>query len=304
MNIDSNGSLWGALVARRLMLHAEEDVARRKGKNVKSKSAKELMDEEQALIGGTSSSTESKSRPATDDTRINLADLSQRLKSQANTNTSQIELNYTQKTTEVTINYKYWAPVEGLVVHDAHSAETDRYEFNFQDGMTFKITDKWSNKSTTIFGDPHVMTSDQGDGRNGEFSDLKQSDLYTTLMLEDGTRVTFTAQDNGLIQKVDIFKGNQHLQGTGQGSSDWKPETGLFAPQVQNDSATAKSSLSMGDVVYAGGDGNDWFNSSGQLIWGKTTGPRPLARPYASLEIQVKQTTVQVSAISSQEHLA
>ena len=107
------------------------------------------------------------------------------------------------------------------------------------------------------------------------------------MMLQDGTRVTFTARDNGIIEKVDIFKGQQHLGGTGAGLKDFNAETGMFAKTV--DSATSSSSVAMGDTVYAGGDGADWYDASGKLVWGKTTGPGATTRPDAILQMSYRR---------------
>jgi hypothetical protein len=170
-------------------------------------------------------------------------------------------------------------------------AETDRYLFEFLDGGTFRITDKWTGKITTIWGDPHVDTSDQAGASNGEFSDLKGSDSQTTLLLQDGSRVTFTARDQGVIERVDIFQGDQHAWGIGAGSKDWSEETGLFHGQVESDGASAARALAMGDVVHAGGDGADWFDAAGNLIWGATTGPTVTERPAVVAEMNFQSET-------------
>ena len=88
----------------------------------------------------------------------------------------------TQVETEITIKYRELKPVHGLVlvVQNQHQAETDRYLLDFVDGATFRITNKWTGQSTTIWGDPHIDTSDQEGNCNGEFSDLKTSNTHTT----------------------------------------------------------------------------------------------------------------------------
>ncbi len=53
----------------------------------------------------------------------------------------------------------------------------------------------------------------------------------------------------------------------------------------------------MGDVIHAGGDGNDWFDSRNKLVWGKTTAPVVTQRPSATLELYYKQTVSQSVSI-------
>jgi hypothetical protein len=205
-----------------------------------------------------------------------------------------VEANFTQEVnTQIEASLKVYEHVDGLVVRNQHLAETDEYEFEFIDGSTFKITDKSTGKSTTIWGDPHVDTSDEEGSSNGDFKDLKGSNTQTTFMLRDDTRITFTARDEGLIQKVDIFKGSQHLSGLGAESKDFKPETGLFAAKVDDNAKSYLSSVPVGDVVYAGGDGNDWYDASKQLVWGKTTGMLAGPRPDALFQFSYQQTVTQ-----------
>jgi hypothetical protein len=188
------------------------------------------------------------------------------------------------------LRYRSNAPIDGLVVHDQHYAESDRYLFKFADGATFTILDKWAGKSTTIWGDPHVDVDDMDGTNDGDFKDLKSSDDLTTFMLADDTRVTFKAKDDGIIEQVDIFKGSQHIKGTGEAAKDFSPETGLFFTTVLNDGAARSNATPQGDVVRAGGDGNDWFDMNNKLVWGKTTGPVVTQRPPATLEFFYKQT--------------
>ena len=47
----------------------------------------------------------------------------------------------------------------------------------------------------------------------------------------------------------------------------------------------------LGDVVSAGGDGNDWFNSAGKMVWGKTTGPAVTTRPSYVMAMEYRQST-------------
>jgi hypothetical protein len=175
-------------------------------------------------------------------------------------------------------------------VHDQHYAESDRYLYKFADGTTFTILDKWTNRSTTVWGDPHVDVNDMEGNNNGDFKDLKSSDDITTFMLGDGTRITFTAKDAGIIERVDIFKGSQHVKGMGQAAKGFSAETGLFFNQVLNDGIPAGDTTPRGDVVHAGGDGNDWYDVNNKLVWGKTTGPLVTQRPPATLEFYYRQT--------------
>ena len=300
------------VIARRLMLHSQQLLARSKGKDEKVQSAKEAMEEDQLLLSGEAASTQSldsKPNNPSPETTINLPELGQKLaelqnnpeKTKPQIESNQFLVAYQRTQTELTVRYRALERVDGLVRQNSNVAETDRYQFKFSDGSTFKITDKWTGKSTTIWGDPHIDTSDQEGDRNGEFSDLKTSDSNTTMMLEDGTRVTFTARDSGIIEQVDIFKGQQHLQGIGAASTAWEDKNQLFSTNVDTQGDTYRSSIPTGDTVYAGGDGADWYDSSGRLVWGKTTGPGASTRPPAVLEIEYKQETTSGVLLASQE---
>jgi hypothetical protein len=302
----SDANMVEALVARRLLLAAERAEALRKGKTVEKKTAKDYMEEEQAILSGNSQKAGKvrAQRQTQDDVQIKLSDLKKCIKevnSSSNNNTptrqsTTVYATYRKEELDVELKYEFLEKIDGLVLKNKNLAETDRYRFEFQDGTTFKITDKWSGKSTTIWGDPHVDTSDEKGSMNGEFSDLKESNEYTTLMLQDGTRVTFTAKDNGVIEAVDIFKGSQHLNGIGSASQYWNETGGLFAKAVAEDAPTVQSQIPLGDVVYAGGDGNDWYNSAQQLVWGKTTGPiidqRPQYLITCSIQHKITEVTV------------
>ncbi len=288
------------VAARRLMLEMDRVNSRRKhqrGHPGETRAAESLVGDRLALSGGVgavASPPERAGQP--NDIRIRLSDLMTRLRDLNTTpasasppQTIATEVAVAAQTeTTVHVEYRTLEPVQGLVLRDQHLAETDRYAFEFQDGATFRIIDKWSGKSTTIWGDPHVDTSDEeGDG-NGEFDDLTASDRYTTLELQDGTRVTFTAPDSGVIEAVDIFKGTQHVHGIGSGSKEWSDTSCLFARSA-DDALTAASALPLGDVVHAGGDGNDWFDALGRLVWGRTTGLAPATRPAFTLETTIAQ---------------
>ena len=118
-------------------------------------------------------------------------------------------------------------------------------------------------------------------------------------MLKDGTRLTFKAKDDGLIEQVDIFKGSQHVKGLGEAAKDFAAESGLFNKNVLTDASSAASSIQIGDVVYAGGDGNDWFDANNKLIWGKTTGEVITQRPSAILEFRYSQTVTQSISVQT-----
>lgn len=303
------------IIAHQLIQHAQRAEDQRKGKPVESKSIVDIMQEDQAKISGDIPTEDIYSngllQPKTDDVQLNLSDLFARLKELESPQASnkpqadnpqtdnppqqiqQVQVQVQQVVErKFSMKYNELAKVDGLVRRSSNQAETDRYQFDFSDGVTFKITDKWSNRSTTIWGDPHVDVSDVEGDRDGDFQDMKGSNDHTTMMLQDGTRVTFTARDNGLIEAVDIFKGNQHLSGVGEGSAKWGTQNALFDAQVQTDTGVACATPT-GDTVYAGGDGNDWFTSDGKLLWGKTTGPVVNTRPAATLQLEYQETTRQ-----------
>lgn len=293
-----NSTRMDLLAAWRMINISQNKMARAKDKNKKEKTYQDILEQEEKLLGTYSQSVGVKKtgNEKIDNLNIKLSDLIRQLNSQKSdsgeqktTTSQQVTVSYERVETEVTVSYRSYERVDGLVVRNKHLAETDRYAFEFADGATFKIIDKWSGKSTTIWGDPHVDTSDQEGNFNGEFSDLKSSETHTTLELEDDTQVTFTAKDNGVIESVDIYKGKQHLVGYGYAYSDLALASSLFADQVDSNS-NLSSRTSLGDVVYAGGDGNDWFNSTRQLIWGQTTGPRITSRPSSFLEISIRQS--------------
>ena len=200
---------------------------------------------------------------------------------------------------EFELRYRSNTPLDGLLIHDRNYAESDRYLFKFADGATFTILDKWTSKSTTVWGDPHVDVDDVQGNSNGDFKDLKASDEFTTFMLSDGTRVTFKARDAGIIEQVDIFKGSQHVRGIGQAAEGYSPESGLFLQTVLQDGKTAAISTPSGDTVLSGGDGNDWYDSRGNLVWGKTTGPVVTQRPNATLEFMYRQTVSQSVSVKT-----
>jgi hypothetical protein len=302
--MEINSNLAELVIVRRLVLNAQRAEDRRKGKLVEEKSAKDEMEEDRAIISGNApiENNEVQMKIQIDkDEQINLSELFARLKEVNQNQSSKEAQNETQQVRvtmqsvveqQASFSYTQQEKLEGLVRRSQTQAETDRYRFDFTDGSTFKITDKWSDRSTTIWGDPHVDVDDVEGDRNGEFSDLTGSDKQTTLMLKDGTRVTFTARDNGVIEAVDIFNGSQHLSGIGTASVRWNEKDGLFATMT-NDGKGGSSSVPQGDIVYAGGDGNDWFAGDGKLLWGKTTGPVVTSRPDAIIHYEYRESISQ-----------
>jgi hypothetical protein len=292
------------MIARRLMQHAERAARRKAGEVVDEMSLKEEMEADQALLSPEASSIDKTQAAVTPNTNkveqqsVNLADLIQRLhdleNGQGQTATGGAQRTTVQaiqkETLEIEINFDANTPVEGLVVRDKNLAETDRYRFEFSDNTTLTIVDKWAKKSTRIWGDPHIDLSDEEGQNNGDFKDLKGSDAQTTFMLLDGTRLTISAKDSGLIQEVDIFKGSQHVHGLGQDAKNLTAENERFSTPVTTDAATAQHSVQLGDVVYAGGDGNDWFAKSGQLVWGHNNPNMMYSRPGPTLSFQVRHT--------------
>ncbi len=298
-------SLQSLVMARRLLLLTREIEKHRKDPTAETKSFKEIIDEDEIqLSGGVESKTNTspavKQAASVDmNVDVKLSDLIKQLKTvrdQAPTDSSGTateKVTITQSSsTSLEIEWKSYEPVDGLVVRNKHLAETNLYSFEFIDGVTFKITDKSTGKSTTIWGDPHVDTSDQEGNYNGEFSDLKSSNTHTTLKLRDGTSVTFTAKDDGVIEAVDIIKENQLVHGIGAADKEFSEDSGLFETRVRATSASIRPA--QGDMVYAGGDGNDWFDEAHRLVWGVTTGPLAGNAPMSYMQVryseQFKQT--------------
>lgn len=311
MSDSVQNSITGLNLAYRLMLHMKAIEAKKKGDVKAEKAAKDELDKDNVEISGAAKAASASSiqaQPESDEMNVSilLSDLkrffaSAEVKSGNENQVQQTQIVTIQQTIETQASLTYYSlePVTGLVVRNRNLAETDRYRFEFQNGTTLKITDKWSNRSTTIWGDPHIDTCDEEGSNNGDFKDLKNSDRFTTFMLSDGTRVTFTAEDAGIIEQVDIFKGSQHLIGIGAASSSWSEDNGLFEERVRNDATMASSSVPMGDVVYAGGDGNDWFDANKNLIWGKTTGLIVTSRPSSFLQLEYYQNVTQQVTVSS-----
>jgi len=302
-------SLQSLVLSRRLLLLTRQIEQRRYNPQLEGKSFKEMMEEDEILLSGGEKSEVVQSKQSVtsatpDNLDIKLSELAKRLDEVRNlpptggktTDTVTVTQSYSSS---ITVELKTYASVDGLVVRNQHLSETNTYAFEFIDGSTFKITDKATGKSTTIWGDPHVDTSDEESSSNGEFSDLKTSDKFTTFQLRDGTRLMFTAKDSGIIEAVDIFKDNQSVHGIGAASASFKPETGLFDTKLQTTAASG-SRLEMGDVIYAGGDGNDWFDAAHRMIWGKTTGAIAGIVPSAVMQIRYTEQFIQQTTL---EHI-
>lgn len=289
------------VVARRMMVLAQQAELRRKDPHAATMNLKEIIEKDEALFSsGETAKLDGyeRSKPVqSENSDIKLGELMSRLKDLVKDGGSveaAVEQSYEART-ELKISYTELAKVDGLVKRSDQQAETDRYLLEFLDQITFKITDKWTGRATTVWGDPHIDTDDQEGSLNGEFSDLTGSDSHTTMQLMDDTRVTFSAKDRGVIEAVDIYKGSQHLRGIGGGMQNAAAETYFFSGTV--DSAST-STIPTGDVVRAGGDGNDWYSPSGVMIWGKTTGPVVTTRPASRLELEYRQEIIQKSAVS------
>jgi hypothetical protein len=315
--MDASGSvnLFNLMIARRLLLYARQTDSTGKLRGHQHKSARDLMKEDEAILSGKpvrDVSAYSNTPPQEDNIQIHLRDLIKQLdqlNKQTTQNTgneqngqgvtftaTQVEMTTTIQE-ELSFQYTTLEPVDGLVVRNKHLAETDRYAFEFSDATTLKIIDKWSGKSTTIWGDPHVDVSDVAGANNGDFKDLTGSKTHTTFMLLDGTRLTITAEDAGIIQAIDIYKGDQHVTGLGAGTTKFTEKDGFFSTKVLTGSASG-SSIPTGDTVYAGGDGNDWFDASKRLVWGQTTGPSVNTRPSAVMLMEYRYRMEQTITVN------
>jgi hypothetical protein len=304
MDATVHQNMQDLIAVRRLLQHASKLEARKKDPHAKVKSLKDEYEEDQVTLSGENLSVNApKTSPGkVENENIRLKDLVQQLglmqSEQMGTGSQGNQVAIREKVSiveELEVNYDALTPVEGLVVRNSQLAETDRYRFEFSDGTTLKIVDKWSGKSTTIWCDPHIDSSDIEGNNDGDFKDLTTSDSHTTFMLQDGTRLTITAKDAGIIEAVDIFKGSQHVTGTGAGSKSWSEKNALFNLVVGTSAGT--SALAVGDVVYDGGDGNDWFDTSHNLVWGKTTGPVITSRPAARLQVNYRYSETREVAV-------
>ena len=307
-----NGVSLSSLVqARRLLIYTQRYRDRVKNPNHEKPSALQDFHEDQALNQGQTKTDGVDGKKSTQKAGMNLdiklSDLIrhfkegssgekvQQGKGQAVEVKAEFSATYQVKT-EFSLSYSEMEKVDGLVLRNKQLAETDRYRFEFSSSDRLTIVDKWSGRNTTIWGDPHIDLNDMEGDWNGDFKDLKGSNTHTTFMLMDGTRLTITALDDGIIEAVDIMKDDQHIRGFGGAASEWQEGQEYFQ---KPSSAYNPSSVPMGDIVKAGGDGNDWYAPGGQLIWGQTTGPSVLSRPYARVEMSYKQEVTQVVEASA-----
>ncbi len=305
--MENLNSVENLTIARRLILYQQFTEARHRGEKVDEKTAKEWLEEDQAIISGKKPTEEVQEGPLKQtggDIQITLSELTARLKEiqaqSVDADTGQVQVDFQQTIErETVIRYAELKRVDGLVKQSNTTAETDRYRFDFLNATTFKITDKWSNLSTTIWGDPHVDVSDVEGQGDGDFKDMATDNSHTTLMLMDGTRVTFTAQDDGIIEGVDIFYQNDHLHGIGQADVQWNEKNQLFTKPV-NSGLDRSYSVPKGDTVYAGGDGNDWFTADGKLLWGQSTAAPVNSRPSAVLQMEYTERITQQVRIQTQ----
>ncbi|MBI9042856.1 MAG: DUF1521 domain-containing protein [Anaerolineaceae bacterium] len=294
-------SITNLQTARKLMTYAENYAKRKENPAAETVSAREMLEQDKVVLQHTS--TVSQDNEIKGNFKIQQVDMklsefhqvsihqeSRQIQFQGrNINQKETEIETTETiSTEIELKISSWEDVEGLVLRDDKNAETDRYQFEFRSGTELIILDKWTLRSTRIWGDPHIDLNDLKGSNNGDFKDLKGSDYLTTFMLQDGTRVTITALDSGIIEEVDIFKGKQHLHGTGSGSSFWQSGSNFFDKEVTNNGYSETPHLNKGDVIYAGGDGNDWFNSSGFLIWGMKTGPGAISKPKFDFSMSIQ----------------
>ena len=300
----SNGLDLASLVtARRLLLNSRDARKQTRTPLQKKTNVLDHFKEDQALLSGNCGCREScqnhgNKLPA-ENLDIKLADLINRLQDPdqgvsdpSESRRTRVEARvsvHTEVKTEFRMEYRSLERVDGLVLRDSQLAETDRYRFEFLTADRLRIVDKWSNRCTTIWGDPHVDVDDVEGARDGDFKDLSGSNTHTTFMLLDGTRLTITALDDGIIEAVDIYKDNERVRGYGGASSLFNEGMQYF----QQDPVDLPSSVPLGDVVRAGGDGNDWYSPSGSLLWGQTTGPAIQNRPQSVLQMSLTQEVSQ-----------
>ena len=310
--MDGSAGFDNLMIARRLLVYQERFEKKRTDPSFESPSLKEDYEEEQGFIeksNGSGDKIEISKPDATDQQEIiNLGELTKKLDdirkdsgegqkpSQATT------ITFVQKEEiELSVEYMSLVPVDGLAVRSKSMAESDRYRFSFSNnGTDLTITDKGSMKSTRIWGDPHIDTNDEEGDFNGEFKDLTNSNTHTTFLLRDGTRVTFKAIDTGLIEEVDIIKENVHIKGFGAASAE--NEKG-FGTNLLDDGVSVNSVIPLGDIVRENGDGNDWYDTTGHLVWGKTTGPIINSRPNFVVNYSFTQKLEQNVAVQSVNRL-
>ncbi|MCE1255574.1 MAG: hypothetical protein LWX83_18745 [Anaerolineae bacterium] len=152
--------------------------------------------------------------------------------------------------------------IEGLLIRPFNHVETDRYLFELSYPLSeLTIIDKWARRSTRVWTDP-----------SSGYSQTEDENLYATFMLMDGSRLTISARAGGnQIVEVDLIKSIQHIHcGHGQ---PMKLDTTPYRLNIHltTDGFEADGNIPRGFVLFAGGDGNDWFTVTGKLIWGHNT---------------------------------
>jgi len=314
---NNSDSIQDLVSAQRVMSIMQELDKKRKNPNAATKNLKQIKEEQdQLILSGNARLGKKNGQSAVENFNIQLSDIKkylENLQSQTQQNqaaqppvtnqTPSAQGNQTLMNVEAQIEVEQRTEMTysitalgdsnqaSLSLIDKKQAETERYSFDFLSSISFRITDKETMKSTTIWGDPHVDTDDESGELNGEFSDLKASNEYTTFLLLDGTRVTFTAKDNAVIERVDIIVGKQHLSGIGAASKDFSEHDGYFESSVGNDGNLQTSLVPIGDLVLAGGDGNDWYDYRGRLVWGESSGPMASrSGGFKGVDIQVSYT--------------
>ncbi len=156
MSDSVQNSITGLNLAYRLMLHMKAIEAKKKGDVKAEKAAKDELDKDNVEISGAgkaASASSIQAQPESDEINVSilLSDLkrffaSAEVKSGNENQVQQTQIVTIQQTIETQASLTYYSlePVTGLVVRNRNLAETDRYRFEFQNGTTLKITDKWS----------------------------------------------------------------------------------------------------------------------------------------------------------------
>jgi hypothetical protein len=134
------------------------------------------------------------------------------------------------------------------------------YKIEATKQFEWTITNPDGQKSTRVWGDPHVAESD-----GGTF-DFKRD---STFMLPDGTRINCATQPYGngmtVTSGLEIISGNERVQ-----VSDIAKGKGKAGAVTQDGFAHANS-FGGKDVFVMGGDGDDW-SFQGKEITGSNNG--------------------------------
>ena len=154
---------------------------------------------------------------------------------------------------------------------DPNLIESDRYFF-FLDfgGSNFTILDKWTTHSTQILIKPldDEFSAPFIDAMN-TVKDIKSLENIVTFMLMDGTRITIQSKKGDYFRCIDVLKNNFRCHANGSTSEDNVQHSAFFEPAIFEDGYISEATIPRGKTVFAGGKGNDWYDSSGLLIWGK-----------------------------------